>query len=88
MLLQMSKLIMSHMSKEPFSLSMWPLFCLAATLVNSRLQLVPGFSLACAVNFFALAAYLHYVCSVVLEICAYLNIHCFTIPVPQEDKTR
>ena len=84
----MSKLIMSHMSKEPFSLSLWPLLCLAATLVNSRLHLVPAFPLACAVNIFALAAYLHYVCSVVLEICAFLSIHCFTIPVPQEDKTR
>ena len=82
----MSKLIMAHMSKEPFHLSVWPCLAMAATLVNSWLHVVPAFPLAMAVNIFVLAGYLHYVTSVVQEICEYLNIKCFSIPVLPEDK--
>ena len=77
----MSKLIMSHMAKEPFQISVWPLVCLSVTLVNSFLQMVPAQPLAWLVCAITLAGYLHYVVSSVNEICAYLNIKCLTIPV-------
>ena len=84
----MSKLIMSHMSKEPFNLSFWPLITLSLTLVNSYVHLVPAFPLAIAANGVLLAGYLHYVYVVVSEICGYLNIRCFKIPVLPEEKRK
>ena len=81
LLLQMSKLIMSHMSKEPFGLDLWPTVLLSSTLLNSWIHLVPAFPLACIVNVLMLAGYIHYVTSTVLEICAYLKISCFSIPL-------
>lgn len=84
----MSKLIMQHMSKEPFTLSLWPTLCLLTTLLNDRLQLLPAFTLAWAVNAVLLAGYLHYVSSTILEICAYLNIKCFSIPTAPGNETK
>lgn len=78
--MQMSKLIMRHMSKERFTLSSWPLLCLSATLLNSRYKALPAYPLAWAANLAILGGYLHYVISTILEICAYLNIKCFSIP--------
>lgn len=77
---QMSKLIVSHMSKEPFTLSIWPIACLLLTLVNSHLQLLPAYSLAWMVNIVIISGYLHYAVYVVDEICAYLGIKCLSIP--------
>jgi len=84
----MSKLIMSHMSKEPFHLSAWPCLAMATTLANSHLHLLPAFPLALAVNSLVLVGYLHYVSSVVVEICEYLNIKCFSIPLLPEEETK
>ncbi len=84
----MSKLIMSHMSKEPFHLSVWPCLAMGATLANSWLHLLPAFPLALAVNALVLAGYLHYVTNVVQEICDYLNIKCFSIPVLLDEKDK
>jgi ethanolaminephosphotransferase len=86
--MQMSKLIMSHMSKEPFHLSYWPTLAMASTLANSYLHLLPAFPLALLVNGLVLAGYLHYVSSVVVEICEYLDIKCFSIPVLPVDEAK
>jgi len=86
--MQMSKLIMSHMSKESFHLSYWPMLAMASTLANSYLHLLPAFPLALLVNCLVLAGYLHYVSSVVVEICDYLNIKCFSIPVLPEEEAK
>ena len=86
LLMQMSKLIVSHMSKQPFQLSYWPVIAMATTLTNSYVQLVPAFPLAALVNGLVLAGYLHYVTHVVSEICDYLKIRCFKIPVVQDER--
>ena len=86
--LQMSKLIMQHMSKEPFKLSSWPLLCLSVTLLNSKLKIVPSYPLAWAINVAVLGGYLHYVISTILEICAYLHIKCFSIPPLAKEESK
>ena len=77
----MSKLIMSHMSKEPFALSLWPAVLLSVTLVNSWIHFLPAYPLAAFVNVLMVAGYLQYVVATVLEICEYLKISCFSIPI-------
>jgi hypothetical protein len=52
----------------------------AAQLANAWLGLVDPFLMACAVNVVVVFGYLHYVVTVVGEICAFLDIPCLTIP--------
>ena len=75
---------MAHMAKEPFELAWWPICAMAATLVNNRIQLVPPLPFAAFVLAVILVGYLHYVVSLVAEICTYLGIACLTIPVKED----
>ena len=84
--MQMSRLIMSHMSKEPFKLRYWSLVLMSFTLVNSYLHLLPPFPLALVILVLVLIGYLHYVSVVVCEICDYLHIRCFQIPLVANEK--
>ena len=84
--MQMSRLIMSHMSKEPFHLAYWPLAAMASTLLNSYYHFLPALPLASFVGVILLAGYLRYVSAVVGEICDYLHIKCFSIPLVLEDR--
>lgn len=77
---------MSHMSKEPFRLRYWSLVVMSTTLVNSYLHLFPAFAWAIVVNAVVLAGYLHYVTAVVSEICDYLHIKCFQIPLVTDER--
>ena len=78
-ILQSTRLIMAHMTKEPFTIVLWPLVLLAAGIANDRMQLLPITAVAWAILSIMLAGYLHYVISVINQICAALNINCLTI---------
>ncbi|KAI7846212.1 hypothetical protein COHA_000282 [Chlorella ohadii] len=65
--LQATKLIMAHMAKEPYEVGNHFLPFADAVLLNYSV---------CAVS---LALYLHYVVSMVREICAFLCIPCLTV---------
>jgi ethanolaminephosphotransferase len=77
--LQATRLMLAHMSKQPFSVAPWPLALIAAQLVNGRLQLVDAAALAQAARALVALGYLHYVVSVVGEICAFFGIRALTI---------
>ena len=70
---------MAHMTKEPFSIAAWPVALLAVGFVNDRLQLVSITLVAWAILLTLMAGYLHYVVSVIGQICGALNINCLTI---------
>eukprot|EP00887_Chlorella_sp_A99_P008007 scaffold12.g8007.t1 len=78
--LQATRLIMCHMSKEPFEVAVWPLAAIAFQVANHHLvQLLDPLLLAYAVNAVVVAGYLAYVVSMVNEICAFLQIPCLTV---------
>ena len=81
---QATHLIVSHMAKEPFELFWWPFTLLLVNLANTRLELVNPALFAWACAGIALGAYLHYVFSVIDQICGFLGIHCLTIPGPAD----
>lgn len=74
-----SQLIMAHMAKEPFEPSLWAISCLAIGAVNSRLRLVDPYYASVFLVAVIVGGYLHYVTSVIAEICAFLNIRCLSI---------
>ena len=76
---QSTRLIMAHMTKEPFSIALWPLLLLAAGTANDRLHVFNRTAIAWVVLLTLLAGYLHYVISVINQICDALNLTCFTI---------
>ena len=76
---QASKLIMDHMAKEPFELAWWPILLLVALLANARVHAVDSAVATWGFAALAVAGYLHYVMSVINEICGFLGINCLTI---------
>jgi ethanolaminephosphotransferase len=70
---------MAHMAKEPFEPSLWAISCLALGAVNSRLRLVDAYWAALLLAAVSIGGYLHWVTSVIAEVCAFLNIRCLTI---------
>ena len=77
--LEATKLVMDHMSKEPFEIFWWPVWLLGALILNSRLQLInPAFA-AWLTAAAAVAGYLQYVLSIIDQICQFLDINCLTI---------
>lgn len=77
-----SRLIMAHMCKEPFEPPMWAILGMAAVAANSRLRIVDPLALTVAFDVVALIGYLHYVLSVINQICGFLGINCLTIKRP------
>ena len=59
--LQSTVLIMAHMTKEPFSVHVWPLVVLSAVLVNDRVGIINYNAAALAALAIILAGYLVYV---------------------------
>jgi ethanolaminephosphotransferase len=89
--LQATRLIMCHMCKEPFEIFWWPITLLVACVANTYLQVLDPALVAWAAVGIALAGYLHYVFSVIDQICGFLGISCLTIPVHDpaaEEKTK
>ena len=78
-MMQSTRLIMAHMTKEPFSIALWPIVLMALGMANDRLQILDVTAVAWAILALMLAGYLHYVVSVIDQICGALNINCLTI---------
>ena len=77
--LEATRSIMAHMSKEPFRIAVWPLLLIVFQVLNHIIVLFDEVLLAYAVNAVILVGYLHYVVSLINEICAYLGINVLTI---------
>lgn len=76
---QSTKLIIDHMSKEPFSVLLWPLIAMAVVCLNAFLNVV-HFDMTCwVVAVFVVAGYLAYIVQNINEICKYLGINCLTL---------
>ncbi len=72
-------MIMAHMCKEPFQPALWAIGAMAVGAVNARLQLVDRLLLTAGLDALVLLGFLHYVLSVIRQICDYLDIYCLTI---------
>lgn len=70
---------MAHMTKEPFSITLWPLLLLATGIANDRFLQFDKIAVAWTILLILLTGYLHYVYSVINQICEALNLTCFTI---------
>ncbi|KAI3425927.1 hypothetical protein D9Q98_007899 [Chlorella vulgaris] len=77
--MQATKFIMAHMSKEPFSMTAWPLMLMAFQIATHRNPCLDPVIVGYSVNAVVVLGYLHYVISMVNEICAYLKIPCLTV---------
>lgn len=77
-----SSLIMAHMCKEPFIPPLWAIMTLALGAVNSRLRWVDPLKLTLALDVAVFAGYLHYVISVIDQICDFLGIRCLSLQRP------
>lgn len=76
---QSTKLIIDHMSKEPFSVLLWPVLAMALVSLNAVLEVVP-FELSCwVVATVVVGGYLTYIIQNINEICTYLGINCLTL---------
>ena len=76
---QSTKLIIDHMSKEPFSVLLWPLIAMAIVCLNSLLNIV-HFEVSCwVVAVCVVTGYLAYIVQNINEICRYLGINCLTL---------
>ncbi len=76
---QSTKLIIDHMSKEPFSVLLWPLVAMAVVCANALLNVV-HFELSCwVVCVVVVTGYLAYIVQNINEICQYLGINCLTL---------
>uniref|UniRef100_A0A7S3QKN7 Ethanolaminephosphotransferase n=1 Tax=Dunaliella tertiolecta TaxID=3047 RepID=A0A7S3QKN7_DUNTE len=74
-----SQLIMTHMAKEPFYPFPWAYLFVGMGALNSTLHIVNGWLCAAVLCAVTVAAYLHYVSTVVVQVCQHLNISCFVI---------
>ncbi|KAI8470281.1 MAG: CDP-Ethanolamine:DAG ethanolamine phosphotransferase [Monoraphidium minutum] len=77
-----SQLIMAHMCKEPFEPPLWAVGGMALAAANSRLRIVDPLALTAGLAVVALFGYLHYVISVINEICGFLGIRCLSLQKP------
>ena len=88
--MQATKLIMDHMAKEPFEALGWPLALLALNIAGRRAGVPWLTGYVWGIAAIMLAGYLHYITSVISEICSFLGIACLTIkqaPVAERSKT-
>ncbi|KAG1676918.1 hypothetical protein FOA52_014794 [Chlamydomonas sp. UWO 241] len=74
-----SSLIVAHMSKEPVPVFYWVYGLLALAAANRFTGAVDSRTAALVLMGLTLVGYLHYVISVVNQICDYLGIRCFVI---------
>lgn len=77
-----SSLIVAHMSKEPVPVFYWVYGLMALAAANRVTGTVDSRTAALALMGISLVGYLHYVISVVNQICDYLGIRCFIIKPP------
>lgn len=74
-----TELIVAHMAKMPFHPSVWPYLVLIAGALHAHWPVISTFNFALGALVLVVIPYMHYVMSIVNQICAFLNINCFTI---------
>jgi ethanolaminephosphotransferase len=74
-----TQMIVAHMTKEPIVTTWWPTAMMALAYLNTHLAALDPALIPFLINIAVVAGYLHYVTSVVNEICAFLDINCLTI---------
>jgi ethanolaminephosphotransferase len=77
-----SRLIMAHMCKEPFQPPLLAIFGMALAVANSRLKWADPMQVTLGLAIVALFGYLHYVLSVIDQICNFLGIRCLSLKRP------
>lgn len=75
---------MDHMAKEPFEILWWPVLAVVVLLANSRAHFVDSAITVWIFTAVVTAGYLHYVTTIIDEICAFLGIRCLTIKPAQD----
>lgn len=77
--LQATRMIMAHMSKEPFQISIWSNILIASQVLNYFTDLVDPVRLSYVVFVWIFVGYSHYIISIISEICAFLDISALKI---------
>ena len=77
-----SSLIMAHMCKEPFQPPLWAIMALALGAVNSQLRVFDPLPFTAALGAVVFIGYIHYVLSVINQICDFLGIRCLSLQRP------
>ena len=70
---------MDHMCKEPFEILWWPVLALIGLIANSSMNVLPSALATWGFATVVVAGYLHYVMTVIDDICGFLGIHCLKI---------
>lgn len=84
--LQATKMIMAHMCKEPFQISMWPNVLIGFQVINYFSGSIDPVILSYLIFAGIAVGYFYYIISVILEICAFLDISALKIkPAKKED---
>lgn len=76
---QATRLIMAHMSKEPFEVAGWALVAIALQIANQYVLWLDPVLVSYSVCAVVIVGYLHYVVCVINEICAFLQIPCLSV---------
>jgi hypothetical protein len=79
-----TQVIIAHMAKDAYVPAVTPYVALTVGIVNARVGLVPGETMACIIGAAALAGYLHFVVCVCNQVAGYLGITCLVI-TPKEE---
>jgi ethanolaminephosphotransferase len=78
--LQATRLIMAHMSKEPFTIALWPVVGQAVQAANLGVyRFADPVVVGWIVNIAVIVGYLHYVTNIISEVCDFLDINALTI---------
>lgn len=82
--LQATRMIMAHMSKEPFQITTWSNVLILIQVLNYWTGSMDPVKLAYFVFVSVAVGYLHYISSIVSEICAFLGISALKIKPVKE----
>lgn len=78
--LQATRLIMAHMSKEPYTIALWPVVGQAVQAANLGVyRFADPVVVGWIVNIAVIVGYLHYVTNIISEVCEFLDINALTI---------
>lgn len=84
--LQATRMIMAHMSKEAFQISMWSNVLIASQVLNHFTCFINPMHLSYIVFIGIFVGYSHYILSIISEICAFLDISALKIkPAKKKD---
>lgn len=83
--LQATRMIMAHMSKEPFQIAVWPNLLIGFQILNYYLGFFDQIFVAYFVLVGIACGYLFYISSIIWEICTFLGISALTIKQSKKD---